>query len=276
MDEIVASLRPCGGPIGAVCSETTSISATGAVLEDESSIQEATDRLTNILIDKICVAPGERVLDVGCGNGRPAIQLARTKGVEVVGITNSKHHFEQARERARIERMEGQVTFHLMDVNELAFPAESFHAALAVESISLMPEPLPAFQNVSRALRRGGRLGIASIVLSTPATRPDDRAFLDRLCLILTRPPLATLDTYAGLVRASGLELEELSDIGPYVIPRSFAALLPGSAAESATTWAEVGVSPLEAEVMVSALSRFSEMPEAGYALVVARRAPAS
>jgi ubiquinone/menaquinone biosynthesis C-methylase UbiE len=136
--------------------------------DDDSSIQQATDRLTDIMIERLGVEPDQRVLDVGCGNGRPAMQLAQAKRVEVVGITNSAHHLELA--AARAEGVVERVVFQLADAMELPFPERFFDAALAIESIPLMPDRLRALQEIARVLRPGGRLAIATMLLTAPVT----------------------------------------------------------------------------------------------------------
>ncbi|MGH3374140.1 MAG: SAM-dependent methyltransferase, partial [Actinoallomurus sp.] len=45
---------------------------------DTSSVAEATDRFTDLLVERLRVGVGDRVLDVGCGIGRPALRLAST------------------------------------------------------------------------------------------------------------------------------------------------------------------------------------------------------
>src|SRR5262245_27107646 len=56
---------------------------------DGSSMAEASVRLTDLLVAKIGVGLGDRVLDVGCGSGAPAVRLAVVTGASVVGVSNS-------------------------------------------------------------------------------------------------------------------------------------------------------------------------------------------
>ena len=64
---------------------------------------------------KLLLEPGQRVLDIGCGWGGLAIYLAKTVGVEVVGVTLSKEQHEVAQQRAREAGVEDLVTFKLQD-----------------------------------------------------------------------------------------------------------------------------------------------------------------
>jgi cyclopropane-fatty-acyl-phospholipid synthase len=52
-----------------------------------------------LICDKLALEPGQRVLDVGCGWGGFAEHAARTRGVEVLGITVSREQAAFARER---------------------------------------------------------------------------------------------------------------------------------------------------------------------------------
>src|SRR3712207_6490824 len=51
-----------------------------------TSYEQALDNLTDQIIDRVGASTGDRVLDVGCGMGGPAIRLARRTGAQVTGI----------------------------------------------------------------------------------------------------------------------------------------------------------------------------------------------
>lgn len=64
---------------------------------------------------KLRLAPGHRVLDIGCGWGGLALHLARTAEVELLGITLSEAQLRHARARAAAEGLESRVRFELCD-----------------------------------------------------------------------------------------------------------------------------------------------------------------
>jgi trans-aconitate methyltransferase len=90
---------------------------------------------------------GERVLDVGCGDGRLTEVLVEA-GCTVVGVDSSPEQVAAARARGLDARV--------MDGERLAFD-EAFDAVFTNAALHWMREPARVLQGVWRALRGGGR-----------------------------------------------------------------------------------------------------------------------
>ena len=71
---------------------------------------------------KLLIAPGMRVLDIGCGFGTLAIALARDHGAKVVGVTLSQVQLAEARQRAAVAGVADRVEFRLQDYRDVAGP----------------------------------------------------------------------------------------------------------------------------------------------------------
>lgn len=69
---------------------------------------------------KLALAPGQRILDIGCGWGGMAITLAKLENVEVLGITLSEEQLALARQRAEAAGVADRVRFELIDYRDLA------------------------------------------------------------------------------------------------------------------------------------------------------------
>ncbi|MGY6409466.1 MAG: class I SAM-dependent methyltransferase [Alkalilacustris sp.] len=69
---------------------------------------------------KLCLAPGMRVLDIGCGWGGLAITLAREHGARVLGVTLSAEQQRVACARVREAGLSDRVEIRLMDYRDVA------------------------------------------------------------------------------------------------------------------------------------------------------------
>src|SRR5205807_9603242 len=123
------------------------------------SVEEATDHFTDQLMERLRLQPGDRLLDLGCGIGTPALRIAARTGASVVGVTINPHHVEIATEHARAAGMADRVSFRHANAMDLPFGDSSFDAVLAFESIVHMDRPT-VLREVERVLVRGGRLAL--------------------------------------------------------------------------------------------------------------------
>lgn len=119
-------------------------------------------RFKELLVEQAAPAPGQRILDLGCGTGTLAIQVKRREpGAEVVGLDADPAMLSQAREKA--ERAGVELTLTEGFSNELPFEDGSFDRVLSTLFFHhLDPEPKrQTAREIARILRRGGELHVA-------------------------------------------------------------------------------------------------------------------
>src|SRR6476469_8200547 len=108
------------------------------------------------------IAPrqGERALDVGCGFGDTAQQLAELVGPSgsVLGVDASPRFIETASAEAEQAGVRN-VRFEVADVEANAF-AESFDLAFSRMGTMFFANPVAALRNIRKALVPGGRLAM--------------------------------------------------------------------------------------------------------------------
>ncbi|MBK1651958.1 SAM-dependent methyltransferase [Halorhodospira halochloris] len=85
----------------------------------DMTLEQAQQAKLNHIRRKLLVRDGERVLDIGCGWGSMAINLAHNHDVEVVGLTLSEEQQELARERVRQAGLENRVDIRLQDYRDV-------------------------------------------------------------------------------------------------------------------------------------------------------------
>jgi cyclopropane-fatty-acyl-phospholipid synthase len=85
----------------------------------EDSLEVAQARKVDLVARKLALAPGTRLLDVGCGWGAMAIHAARHYGASVVGVTLSEPQQSYATEQAKLAGVEHLVDFRLQDYRDV-------------------------------------------------------------------------------------------------------------------------------------------------------------
>ncbi|WP_067719783.1 class I SAM-dependent methyltransferase [Nocardia yamanashiensis] len=109
------------------------------------------------------IGAGDRVLDIGCGNGQlTRLAARRAAGGSATGVDLSGPMLARAGERAREEGV-GNVRFEQGDAQVFPFPEAGFDAALSRFGIMFFADPVAAFANIARALRPGGRLAFVTM-----------------------------------------------------------------------------------------------------------------
>lgn len=108
------------------------------------------------------VAPGERVLDVGCGSGAVTRTLARrvAPGGRAIGVDTSPALLKVARELADESGFGAVIEFKECDCRALPFPDASFDAVVAATTLSHVPDVGRALAEMVRVARPGGRVGV--------------------------------------------------------------------------------------------------------------------
>jgi cyclopropane-fatty-acyl-phospholipid synthase len=106
---------------------------------------------------KLMLAPGQRLLDIGCGWGAMVIHAASRYGVQAVGVTLSNRQFELARERVRQAGLEDRVEIRLQDYRDI--PEEAGYDRISsigmFEHVGLK-NLRGYFERIHRLLKPGG------------------------------------------------------------------------------------------------------------------------
>ncbi|MBQ91464.1 MAG: SAM-dependent methyltransferase [Acidimicrobiaceae bacterium] len=111
--------------------------------------------------DRAGFGPGQRLLDLGCGPGFAAIDLARRVGPDghVLAVDESARFIEGLTRRARGLGLP-QLSAHLARVEEVRLEPASLDGLFARWLFCFLPDPAAALERVVPALRPGGRLVI--------------------------------------------------------------------------------------------------------------------
>jgi ubiquinone/menaquinone biosynthesis C-methylase UbiE len=103
---------------------------------------------------------GERVLEVGCGNGAVARAVARHMPEirELVAVDNSESMIEEAMRQSSGKEL--PISYTVADAQELPFENASFDRSYAMEIFVILPDPRRAFVEMVRVTRPGGTISL--------------------------------------------------------------------------------------------------------------------
>ena len=86
--------------------------------ENTKTLEEAQQNKIDHIVKKLDIKDGQKVLEVGCGWGGMAFEIAKQKKCEVTGISLSKNQIKYCKEKAKELGLDNQVKFELIDYRE--------------------------------------------------------------------------------------------------------------------------------------------------------------
>jgi MPBQ/MSBQ methyltransferase len=161
-------------------------------------------------LDRLEVAPGARLLDVGCGIGGAA-RMAATTGATVTGIDLTPEFVETARLLSDRVGLGDRTEFRTTAGESMPLDDGSFDAAVMVHVGMNVPDKTAVFAEVHRVLRPGGRFALYEQVRTGEGELPyplpwaqDDRSSF-----------VETVADYRAALEAAGFEVEAEEDRTP-------------------------------------------------------------
>lgn len=99
---------------------------------------------------------GKRILDIGCGIGGPAFEMARTFGAETVGIDLESALIDRARRAAADLGLSHQCSFETVETGPLPFPDQSFDIVVSAGAFTQTTDKTAILKECMRVLNPGG------------------------------------------------------------------------------------------------------------------------
>jgi len=111
----------------------------------------------NRLLVFLNLRSADRVLDLGCGNGKMSEFISEKTGAHVTGIDNIPEAIRQA--QARIRGKNKSVSFRVMDIESLHFPTSSFDTIISVDTL-YFTDMITTLGKLWGILKPDGQIGI--------------------------------------------------------------------------------------------------------------------
>ncbi|MFP4672679.1 MAG: methyltransferase domain-containing protein [Desulfohalobiaceae bacterium] len=152
---------------------------------------------------RLDLAPGDRVLDLGCGQGRHGHALLRQKSLQVYGLELSLQELQQAKSGFKLLQAEASPEYpggYLLlqgDCLHLPLAPSSLQAVICCEVLEHLQNYHQALLEIRRVLKPGGIL-----VISVPRYGPE------RICWALSREYQLDPGGHLRIFQAKSLQLE--------------------------------------------------------------------
>jgi ubiquinone/menaquinone biosynthesis C-methylase UbiE len=175
-------------------------------------------RSTEELFELANIEPHHKVLEVGCGPGTTAAEIAERFGANVTAVDIDPRMLEKARATVEARGLQDRITIDRQDIQALAYPDDSFDRVI-VEAVTMFVDLQAAAREVVRVCRPGGIVADHEFIWRKTPTPGIRRAFQVEVC----RMEFETAEMWEDVYRKAGLEdIRTISGKFVMMTPRGF------------------------------------------------------
>lgn len=121
---------------------------------------QAIARHEHFLAHKMNIQKNQHVLDVGCGVGGPAREIATFTGANVTGLNNNDYQISRAEAYCARRNLSQQCSFVKGDFMNMPFKDNKFDMVYAIEATVHAPKLEGVYGEIFRVLKPGGTFGV--------------------------------------------------------------------------------------------------------------------
>jgi len=187
----------------------------------EDPLERATAALTQHMLTRARIVAGDRVLDVGCGTGRQACDLAANLNASVLGITTSGSGVAAATELS-VERHVEDARFEQRDGTDNGLDSGVFDVVWVLESSHLMRDKTSLLSECARVLAPGGRLVLCDIIRKRDIPFLEVRSRREEFSTLRAAfgdAHMEPLERYTSTLQELGMSVSDSSDISVPTLP---------------------------------------------------------
>jgi len=202
---------------------------------------QAIARHEHFLAAQMGLKPGMRVLDVGCGVGGPAREIARFSGAHVTGVNNNQFQVNRATKYTAKAGLSDQVDFvkgDFMGLSEL-FGENSFDAVYAIEATVHAPNFEGIYGEIMKVLKPGGVFGVYEWCMTDryDASIPYHRKIAHGIEVGDGIPEMRSIENARNALKTCGYEMLYDEDLAERPDPIPWYYPLEGDIRKVQTAW---------------------------------------
>ncbi len=190
--------------------------------EEHTDHGPAVENMKRILADAVDIGPDDHVLDSGCGIGETATWIAKNRSATVTGLNISQMQIGRAREMAKDNGVEDQVSFNFDDFTEMeTIEDDSKDVVWGLESICYADDKRDFLEQAKRVLKPGGRLMVADGYMTKRNLSGGEQKIMQRWLDGWRLPNLAHVDDFTADLEDLGFTDVNVRDVKENVMPSS-------------------------------------------------------
>ncbi|KAJ9114922.1 putative secondary metabolism biosynthetic enzyme [Naganishia adeliensis] len=205
------------------------------------SFTASLSRHEHYLAKAMNLKPGMRVLDVGCGVGGPAREIAAFTDAHITGVNNNDYQLSRARAHTKKAGLEHLVDFRKGDFMNLSasFGENQFDAVYAIEATVHAPNFEGIYGEIFKVLKPGGTFGVYEWVMTDKwdPSNPEHKKIAHGIELGDGIPEMRNYENARNALKKVGFQIEHEEDLAerdddlPWYYP------LEGDIRKAQTAW---------------------------------------
>ncbi|CAE6487667.1 unnamed protein product [Rhizoctonia solani] len=198
-------------------------------------------RHEHYLASMMNLKPGMRVLDVGCGVGGPAREIARFADVNITGLNNNDFQIGRARKYTEKAGLSDQVQFVKGDFMKLSeqFGENTFDAVYAIEATVHAPTWEGVYGEIKKVLKPGGIFGVYEWCMTDAwdPSNPEHKDIAHGIEVGDGIPEMRTIKQAREALKTVGFEILHEEDLADRPDPIPWYYPLEGDIWKAQTAW---------------------------------------
>ena len=140
--------------------------------ENTKTLEDAQQNKIDHIVKKLDIKQGQKILEVGCGWGGMALEIAKQKGCEVTGISLSKNQINYCKKKSKELGLDNQVNFELADYREIKGEYDRIYSVGMFEHVGKKFYKV-FFESMNRLLKNDGIFLLHTIGVVDKPTPPN-------------------------------------------------------------------------------------------------------
>jgi cyclopropane-fatty-acyl-phospholipid synthase len=152
----------------------------GYYADQKTTMDDAQNEKMDIICQKLRLAKGEELLDIGCGWGNFAIYAAKYYGVKVTGITLSQAQKKYAQKWIEKEGLSNKIDIKILNYRDLGSRKFDKISCIGMSEHVGRENMLNFFKTVHKSLKKGGLFMQHTITTNRRRKKGEENSFLDK------------------------------------------------------------------------------------------------